>query len=149
MEDENIDELFTGLLLNVPIFIRELLKIGSIVISNKEITRPHISLLFILKSKGTCKMSSLGKVLCVSKPSVTVLVDKLVEFNMVKRILDENDRRVVYIEITDTGRDFLKECIESMKRVFRKNMKKFSPEDLELLKETLGNMKMFVKKMDE
>lgn len=149
MEDENIDELFTGLLLSVPIFIRELLRIGSVVIKNAELTKPHISLLFLLKAKGPCKMSSLGKMLYVSKPNVTILVEKLVEFNMVKRTLDEKDRRLIYIEITDTGRDFLKECVESMKGVFCENIKKFSPEDLNILKQTLGNMRMFIEKMDK
>ncbi|MCB2360919.1 hypothetical protein [Clostridium estertheticum] len=68
---------------------------------------------------------------------------------MVKRISDENDRRVIYLELTKSGDDFLQERTENMKATFCKSMQKFNIDDLTLLKETLNNMKILVEKMDE
>lgn len=148
MENQDIDELFTGLFLSFPVFTRRFLRIGSIVISNKEITRSHVSLMRYLKIDGPCKMSDLGIMLYIPNPNVTVLVEKLVEFNMVKRTLDKNDRRVIYIELTKIGGDFLQECTEKMKSAFCKSMQKFNSDDLTLLKETLNNMKILVEKIN-
>ncbi|MBU3156523.1 MarR family transcriptional regulator [Clostridium estertheticum] len=149
MKDKDIDEVFNGLLLKFPILTKKLLNISSVVTSNKEITRAHVSLMRFLKIEELCKMSDLAKILYVSKPTVTILVEKLVEFNMVKRKLDEKDRRVIYIELTDTGCNFLQERTEAMKVAFCKSTQKFNTNDLILLKETLNNMEMLVGKMDE
>ncbi|MBU3182185.1 MarR family winged helix-turn-helix transcriptional regulator [Clostridium psychrophilum] len=149
MKNKDIDEVFTGLLLNFPIFTKKLLRISSVVSSNKEITRAHVSLMRFLKIEGLCKMSNLAKILYVSKPNVTVLVEKLVEFNMVKRKSDEKDRRVIYIELTDIGCNFLQKRTETMKAAFCKSIQKFSTDDLILLNKTLNNMKKLVGKMDE
>lgn len=149
MKNKDIDEVFTGLLLHFPIFTKKLLRISSVVSSNKEITRAHVSLMRFLKIEGLCTMSNLAKILYVSKPNVTVLVEKLVEFNMVKRKLDEKDRRVIYIELTNIGCDFLQERTETMKAAFCKSIQKFNTDDITLLKATLNNMKKLVEKMDE
>lgn len=149
MENNDIDEIFTGLLINFPVFTRKLLRISCVVSSNKEITRSHVSLMRFLKMDGPCKMSNIGKMLYMSKPNITVLVEKLVDFNMVKRTLDENDRRVIYIELTDIGCNFLEERTETMKVAFCKSMSLFNKKDLLLFKETLNNMKILVGKMEE
>ena len=149
MNNKDIDEVFIGLLLKFPILTKKLLRISSVITSNKEITRPHVSLMRFLKIEGLCKMSDLAKILYVSKPTVTILVEKLVEFKMVERKLDEKDRRVIYIELTDIGCDFLQERTETMKASFCKSIQKFNTDDLTLLKETLNNMEKLVEKMDE
>ena len=149
MESNDIDEIFTGLLINFPVFTRKLLRISCVVSSNKEITRSHVSLMRFLKMEGSSKMSNLGKMLYMSKPNITVLVEKLVEFDMVKRTLDKDDRRVIYIELTDIGCNFLEERTETMKVLFCKSMSLFNKDELSLFKETLNNMKIFVEKMDE
>ena len=102
-----------------------------------------------LKIEGACTMTDLGKMLYVSKPNITILVNKLVEFNMVKRMFDENDRRIIYIELTDIGCTSLEKHTESMKAAFYKSMQKFNIDDLALLKVTLDNMKMLVEKIEE
>lgn len=49
------------------------------------------------------KMSDISRRMGISKPAATQAVDRLVEREMVKRINDENDRRTVYIQITEKG----------------------------------------------
>ena len=149
MENKYIDDIFAELILVSPIFTKTILEICDDTIKNRGVTRAHVKLMRFLKIEGACTMSDLGKMLYVSKPNITVLVNKLVEFNMVKRILDENDRRIIYIELTDIGRTSLEKHTEAMKMSFYKSIQKFNIDDLALLKETLNNMNKLVQKMDE
>ncbi|MCB2308320.1 hypothetical protein LGL08_07750 [Clostridium estertheticum] len=68
---------------------------------------------------------------------------------MVKRKLDQKDRRVIYIGLTDTGCNFLQKRTETMKVAFCKSIQKFNTDDLILLNETLNNMEKLIGKMDE
>lgn len=52
---------------------------------------------------GKMSMSEIGCHLSVPKPHVTALVDKLIADKMVERLDDPNDRRVIYIQITEKG----------------------------------------------
>ncbi len=54
----------------------------------------------------------LAVTLKVSKPAVTRAVDRLSELNMVRRKVDENDRRSVLIQRTVQGSVFLREFAE-------------------------------------
>jgi len=149
MENKYIDEIFAELILAFPIFAKKIFEISDNTIRNKGIARAHINLMRFLKIEGACTMTYLGKKLYVSKPNITVLVNKLVEFNMVKRMFDENDRRIIYIKLTDVGHTSLEEYTEAIKAAYYKSMQKLNIDDLALLKETLSNMKMLVEKMEE
>jgi DNA-binding MarR family transcriptional regulator len=53
-------------------------------------------------------MSGIGCHLSIPKPHATILVNKLIKDDLVVRLPDPNDRRVIYIELTEKGRDTLK-----------------------------------------
>lgn len=149
MDNKYIDEIFAELILVSPVFAKKFLEISDDTIKNTGISGAHVKLMRFLKIEGACTMTELGKRLYVSKPNITVLVNKLVEFNMVKRLFDENDRRIIYIELTDIGNSSLEKHTQAMKAAFYKSMQKFNIDDLTLLKDTLSNMKMLVEKMEE
>lgn len=149
MENQYIDEIFTELVSVFPVFTKKFLEISYNTIRNKRISRVHVNLMRFLKIEGACTMTDLGKMLYVSKPNITVLVNKLVKFNMVKRMFDENDRRIIHIELTDIGRASLEKYTKAMKINFHKNMQKFTIEDLKLLNETLKNMKILSEKIEK
>lgn len=149
MENKDIDEVFAGLLTVFPLFRKRINKIGDEILLSKGISRTHVNLLEIVKKNGPTTMTDLGKLLNVSKPNITILVDKLVKLELVKRIYDEKDRRVIFIELTGNGHDFLEKLRESMKTAFGKSVEKFSQDDLKLFKETINNLKILVDKMEE
>ena len=52
-------------------------------------------------------MSEIGCKLSMPKPHITSLVDKLIVEEMVERLFDPKDRRVVFVQITPKGvKDF-------------------------------------------
>ena len=66
------------------------------------------NLLRILEGSGSHSMSHLGKILYQSKPYMSNLVDSLIRDELVTRIPDQKDRRVINIGITNKGIEFLK-----------------------------------------
>ena len=53
---------------------------------------------------GTTRMKELAEYMLLAVNSVTSLVDKLEEQGLVRRQRSNEDRRVVHVELTDTGR---------------------------------------------
>ena len=64
-------------------------------------------LLFYLCKTPMESMTNLGKMMYISKPYMTVLVDILIKDGYVERHPDPNDRRVINVKITDAGRNKL------------------------------------------
>lgn len=60
------------------------------------------------KDKGV-KASELSKFLMITKPAISKVINALEEKGYVQRVTDKSDRRVVYINITETGKSILDE----------------------------------------
>lgn len=79
-------------------------------------------LVFTLERHGTMRMSELASALNLTAGAVTSASDKLIEHGYVERLRDKKDRRVVYLKITDKGRETMSELRtlgrQKMKTVF-------------------------------
>ncbi|WP_127589082.1 MarR family winged helix-turn-helix transcriptional regulator [Paenibacillus koleovorans] len=73
------------------------------------ISPTHAAILTLLESKGPQKPSSLAAELHITTGGVTGLTDKLVDAGYASRTRDDADRRLVYLEITEAGRELLKD----------------------------------------
>ena len=58
------------------------------------------------ESDNLVRMTDVSRLMMVSKPAATQVVNKLVERGLVERASDANDRRIVYIRPTEAGRAF-------------------------------------------
>ncbi|GAB4278961.1 MAG: hypothetical protein Kow0056_11740 [Coriobacteriia bacterium] len=61
-------------------------------------------LLWVLSKNDGSTQSELAEVLCVSKPTVSVMLTKLEEAGLIERRPDDDDRRVRRIWLTEAGR---------------------------------------------
>ena len=67
----------------------------------------HAQYLEVIKNKGRPTLGEIALALNFSKPSVTVMVNKLIEQGFIKKVQCEGDKRVFYVELTDLGRDLI------------------------------------------
>ncbi|MCH9643687.1 MAG: MarR family transcriptional regulator [Gammaproteobacteria bacterium] len=78
----------------------------------------QLKIMLIIALQQPCTMGHIAKHMpMLSLSSVTVIVDKLVKQEFVKRARDEKDRRVVFVEFTTKGHELYKlyrECILKM-----------------------------------
>src|SRR4051812_45515127 len=70
-----------------------------------DLTMSQVKVLFVLFSDGGASMGQLAASLGVTLPTVTGIVDRLVEHGMVQREENPHDRRLVVCRLTETGTD--------------------------------------------
>lgn len=67
------------------------------------LTMPQMVTLFAIRDSGTCRMSELAEVTQQSAGTLTGIVDRLIEDNLVGRVRDVEDRRVVQVMLSPAG----------------------------------------------
>lgn len=74
---------------------------------SSQISNESYFCLIILYKHGPMKMSELSESLRLSKQQTTQIINKLYNVNFIERIYDENDRRIIRIQITNQAKEFL------------------------------------------
>ena len=97
----------------------------------------HIKVLFYLIHNGPISISKMAKELCISKPNMTPVIDKLVEEGLVTRDYDPTDRRVILIQTTPKALEFLKETQEYVKEIIKEKLSSLNDEDINTLSTSL------------
>ena len=104
----------------------------------------HMALSF-LKNQPNGTVSDLANCLKLSKSSATQLTERLVDANLVKRIHDEKDRRIIRLVITESGeKEFIilkKKLMEKMHRIFSKVPASDIKELIRILKNLIETLK--------
>lgn len=108
----------------------------------------HGKVIFYLAQKGPSSVSNIAKALCISKPNMTPIIDKLLEEGFVTRSEDPNDRRILRIEITQKAMDIFK-----MKRHFaisslQTTLSTLEEKDQNTLKEILPKFNEIISKLE-
>lgn len=116
------------------------------------ITRNHLSPLqmhaiSILHKEGNVTMTELAERLKISKQQLTSIVNKLIDSGMVVRKADEQDRRLVRLEITDTGRGSFHALHAELKRNFAEKLSQLSDAELDELGQLLTRILEILKKI--
>ncbi|HBT19130.1 MAG TPA: hypothetical protein DEA52_03650 [Clostridiaceae bacterium] len=107
----------------------------------------HIKMLFFLKKSGEKTMGDLAKLMEVSKPNVTPIVDRLMADGLVARKEGEKDRRKLLVFITKEGEAFIHELHEKAKVQMGLVLEVLSKEDLQKLYEAAVNLTEILRKL--
>jgi DNA-binding MarR family transcriptional regulator len=67
----------------------------------------HLQVLSVLEHDGSQPMTALAEALDVSSASATGIVDRMEDRGLVVRVREDEDRRIVRVELTDDGRRVL------------------------------------------
>lgn len=88
-------------------------KKGEILINqkiNEQLTyEQHYVLRYIYK-KAAITSSELAKLLNVNKSAITALTNRLIEKGLIERKRQDNDRRVVHLSLSPSGKQLFNEC---------------------------------------
>ncbi|RJX16921.1 MAG: MarR family transcriptional regulator [Ammonifex sp.] len=85
-------------------------------------------------------VSEVAAELGVTLAAVTVLANKLARSGWVNRYRDERDRRVVWLELTPSGREVLARARAARKEIFARYFSGFSAEEIETLERIMGTV---------
>lgn len=83
-------------------------KVHSLLAESEEalksnLTRSHYEVLFLIYDLKKLQMSEIAKILSLSKPYMTALINRLAEDGLVERLYEKKDRRIIYISLTNKG----------------------------------------------
>ncbi len=103
-------------------------------------TPPQMAALATLSAVGECTMTQLSFFLGLALPTTTGIIDRLTKGGLVSRRRDEEDRRVVRVVITDTGRERLGESIEVRRETLGEMIEEMEAEPAEELVVTIKKL---------
>jgi len=111
------------------------------------LTPSNVDVLFLLFEMRSATVSELCNHLKISRPNMTPLIDKLVEYKLVERKTSEEDRRVIQIKITELGDQFCKEGQIFIRNHIKSTFATLENDDLIALKECFATLKTILMKI--
>jgi DNA-binding MarR family transcriptional regulator len=142
MDDKKIDIIIDNILSVKLIFFKALLRQGE----TKTILSPAIYyVLTALERQGSLSMSNIGKEIYMPKPNVTALIDKLISQNLVERIPDSKDRRIINIKLTKKGLKTKKE----IENIFKEQVSFLTDKEINELSNSLTKARNIIAKIQK
>ncbi len=114
---------------------RNLVSIKGVPISMTQLT-----CLNILGKKEKLSMSELADDLNMSNQQLTKVVDALVDFGMAKRTIEPSNRRKIYAEITEYGKETLTSLRQELDKKLNHILKKTPDDELDKLYESIAHI---------
>lgn len=103
-------------------------------------SRSEVLLLYILEKRGQQRSSELASQLSVTTGGLTGITDKLVEGGFINRTRDKQDRRVVYLTLTEKGSNELLKLYTLRKTFIKRLFDGVSKEELDHFKVTASKI---------
>jgi MarR family transcriptional regulator, 2-MHQ and catechol-resistance regulon repressor len=109
--------------------------------SKFDLTMPQFNILRILRgAKGVISVNAVKDRMIERSPNTTRLMDKLIEKGLIERVRCDEDRRVVYVSITDDGLELLAK-IDKERKGFVDLSENLTEEEAETLSGLLDKMR--------
>ncbi len=89
--------------------LREMKCVGSQRLLRRGVSMSNLHVMSMLERHGEMTMTGIAEALDVSVSNATGLVDRMEERGLIERVRDLEDRRVVHVRLTETGRTALAE----------------------------------------
>ncbi len=93
------------------------------------LTVPQIVCLYEIHENGIMTLSSLSKKVYLSMSTLVGVIDRLEEKEFVRRTRDSKDRRIIYIDITEKGNEFVKAAPYLLHNRLHENLQVLSEEE--------------------
>jgi len=104
------------------------------------LSMPQFSVLMQLYYYGNCAIGDISERFDITNAAASQLVDKLVQSSFIQRQEDPNDRRAKLLNLTDKGRDLIKQGIEERYRWMEELSEKLTVEERAQVSEALNIM---------
>ena len=145
MKDTNIDRILENMFVVMLVTHKKMLRMDLGGDTDK-LSRLHLAIMGNL-SQANMTMSELANTLMMTKPQLTHLVDPLVQLGIVERRPDTEDRRVINLALTESGRVLLGEMKQKVKENTKNRLAKLSPEELAQMSSALETLRNIVVKL--
>jgi MarR family transcriptional regulator, organic hydroperoxide resistance regulator len=108
---------------------------------NVNLTGPQGMLIGMLAHYGKMKISDLSEKLDLSNSTVSGILDRLEKTGMIERTRSEEDRRVVYVDVTPEFKKVSEQQFKEIEQKFVEKVSRANPEELDKILEGLNTLK--------
>jgi MarR family transcriptional regulator, organic hydroperoxide resistance regulator len=122
---------------------------GRKILNNYPITSPQFVALQWLLEEGDLTIGELSNKISLAFSTTTDLVDRMERNELVERVRDSKDRRVVRIHVLEKGESIIEEVIQKRQEYLGEVLDKFSLEQTEQLSELLDFLHEEMKQVDK
>lgn len=126
-------------------YIREKFFRPAELITRTRLSHAQFHAVSILRRKGSLSMSELAHEMQISKQQLTPLVYKLIDNGLLVRKTDENDRRIVRIEVSESGKSMYEELHAEIKTAIVEKLKTLPGTELDELEQMLKRIHEILK----
>ncbi len=98
-----------------------------------DLTGPQLTVLKLLEQFGGLSLSGLSERIRAQNSTVTGIIDRMEREALVVRERSKEDRRVVYIRLTDKGRELAREIPVEPMEIFRSALESLTADDMRTL----------------
>ncbi|CAG9610903.1 HTH-type transcriptional regulator MhqR [Bacillus rhizoplanae] len=138
-----VNEKREALILDLSISFRKMIRLLQNDIN--ELFSEHMpwnefSVLRALYWKSPQMASQIASEVNVTSSHITAVTDRLVRKGLVTRKRSDSDRRIVYLEITDTGKDVAEKLENVRKEYYREKFQDWSDQEIEMVLELFGRV---------
>lgn len=143
---KTVDILAEKLLTIGPIMTKKIIRLD--MQSNDIVSINQLMVLGSLHEQGSLSISEICKKLLISKPQMTIILDKLVKSDLIYRIYNTTDRRTINISLTEKGNEYWKNLLETLKENLTRKLITLSKEDLTTLLSSVEIAESILKRLD-
>jgi DNA-binding MarR family transcriptional regulator len=111
-----------------------------------ELTSSQIKVLATFTERESYSMSELSQMLSVTLPTMTAMIDRLIQSGLVKRERDERDRRVVLVRLTGDGKKVISNLMEIRKQEIEKVLRTLEQEEVEVFLDSIESVAQLLTK---
>lgn len=147
MENQAVEQIVDDLFEILPVIRKKLINVldeGS----KGEISHYHFILLNMIGKSAALSVSEIGDRISISRPQMTAMIDKLVSMELVTRVPDTNDRRIIRISITPAGKNLLSRARKRIKMRLVKKLGILDEKDLAVFAAAVNSFKVIGNKID-
>ncbi|WP_147532555.1 MarR family winged helix-turn-helix transcriptional regulator [Bacillus marasmi] len=120
-------------------YICDIIKqMGREILHHYSITPPQFAAMQWLFEDGEMTIGELSSKMYLACSTTTDLVDRLEKNQLVLRVKDANDRRVVRIQLLDSGMQVMNEILEERRNYLQKVLNNFSYDEISTFKMILS-----------
>ncbi|KMY54948.1 MarR family transcriptional regulator [Bacillus sp. FJAT-27231] len=113
---------------------------GREILSDYKITPPQFIALQWLFEEGDMTIGELSTKMFLAFSTTTDLIDRMERNNLVERVKDTNDRRIVRIHLLKEGASMIEEVIKKRQLYVQQILQNFSEDEILSLKSNLEKM---------
>jgi MarR family transcriptional regulator, organic hydroperoxide resistance regulator len=124
-----IDRLFTAF----HVTNRHIQQEMAVALKDMNLTGPQFFILYLLSTSEEMKSTELAEKLDVKPSAITVMIDRLLKNDLVSRQRDENDRRIVKLELTPVGREIFEKAKRKRREIFSRYLAYLDEADVDQL----------------